>query len=369
MRSDTAATRRRGGAGGTLANLRGLAAGRSLDGAVVVLVGASSGVGRASALAFADHGAKLVLVARDRAGLDEVAAACARGGEAPRPLVVSADVSEPDAMDRVADQAVECFGRIDVWVHAASVLVTGDLADHPLDEIRQLIEINVVGCANGARAALRCFRAQGDGVLVIVSSLLGVLPNPLAPMYVASKFATRGLALSLRHAVAAEPDIHVTALLPGPIDTPIFDRAANHTGAELRAIPPATAPERVAAAVVARARRPRRQSTTGAASRALLFGHRLAPRLAEWVTARWSAATLTDTPPAPERSGTLFDTADERSAGRGPGDVSADTSDGVPEGEVRGGYRRGSLRRRLGSALGNRLARVGADPSTGGQRR
>jgi short-subunit dehydrogenase len=309
-----------------------------LRGAVVVVVGATSGVGRATALAFADHGARLVLVARGGEALTTVSDTCGRRTPV---LPVPTDIADPAAVDRLAAAAVERFGRIDVWVEAASTLIVGDLEEHRPEDLQRLVAVNVTGTLHAARVALRTFRRQRHGVLIVVSSLLGLLPNPLAPAYVASKFATRGLALSLQQAVSHRPDIAVCVVLPGPIDTPMFERAANRTGRRLRAIPPAIAPERVAAAIVATARRPRRQTTAGVSSRAVLATHRLAPRLTERLAAEWSARLLVGPEPATAGSEALFDRP-QRSA-------------------VHGGDRRGRLRRRLGEFLGAMVARRGAD--------
>lgn len=270
---------------------------RQIRGAVVVITGASSGIGRATALAFAGLGARLVLAARGPEALGEVERACqAQGVEV---LAVPTDITDADAVER-------------------------------------LVDVNVVGATLSARAALATFQAQGHGTLVIVGSLLGIVPNPQVPLYSMTKFATRGLALNLRQAVASYPGIDVCLVLPGPVDTPMFQRSANHTGRQLRAIPPAYAPERVAAAIVGCARRPRRQTTAGAVSWLLLASHRVAPRLADWAVARWSATTLTRPTHAPDTIGALF----------AP----------VPIGAVHGGWRRGRLRRRLGERLGTALA-------------
>lgn len=297
-----------------------------LRGAAVVITGASSGLGRATALAFAREGAKLALAARSVEDLRDVAGACAQlGSEA---VAVPTDISDPAAVQRLADRAVERFGRIDVWVEVAAVLIAGPFEAHQVGELRRLIDTNVAGSAFGAHTAMRRFRTQDSGVLVIVSSLLGLMPAPAAPAYAMSKFAMRGLALSLRQAVADNGRIHVCTVLPGPVDTPMYQRAANRTGREVRAIPPASAPERVARAVVGCARRPRRQTTAGLASWAALVFHRLTPRLTEWVVAQYSARTLTRRAAAPDTGGAVFE--------RRPG------------GFVHGGWRRGRLRRRLG---------------------
>ena len=302
---------------------------------VVVVTGATSGIGRASALAFAEHGARLVVAARSAPALADVVAECeARHAQA---VAVVTDVADPVAVDHLGARAIEEFGRIDVWVQSAAVIIAARFGDEPLEELHRLVATNVLGSVYAARTALARFRAQGSGVLIDVSSMLGVFPNPLAAAYVMSKFAVRGLSLSLHHAVAEQPDVHVCAVLPGPVDTPMFDRAANHLGRRLRAIPPAAAPERVAATIVACARRPRPEVTVGVLGLALTQVHRIAPRITEWFVARWSAALLVRAEAAAPTSATLFAPP--------------------PTGQVHGGWRRGRLRRRLGEQWGRALAR------------
>jgi short-subunit dehydrogenase len=307
---------------------------RAIRDAVVVVTGASSGIGRATALACAAAGARLVLASRGGEALAEVAGDCrVRGAQV---LVVPTDIADPAAVERLTTLAVERFGRIDVWVEAVSVGIAGPLGSESVDEVRRLVDVNVFGVVLCARAALATFRAQGSGVLVIVGSLLSVFPNPMIPLYSMTKFAIRGLALSLQQEVAGHPDIDVCLVLPGPVDTPFFQRAANHAGQQLRAIPPAYAPERVAATILACARRPRRQATTGVISHSALVAHRILPRVAESLVAQWSATLLTRRTAAPATSGRLFDPP--------------------PTGAVHGGYRRGRARRRLGEWLGRAQA-------------
>ena len=298
--------------------------------AVVVITGASSGVGRATALAFAAQGACLVLASRSQEALAEVERDCRqRGG---RVLVVPTDIADPAAVERLARLAVQRFARIDVWVEAVAVGIAGPLGSESVDEIRRLVDTNVFGTVLCTRAALATFKSQGNGILVIVGSLLSLFPNPLVPLYSLTKFAIRGLALNLQQTVAGHPGIRVCLVLPGPVDTPFFQRAANHVGRQLRAIPPACAPERVAATILACARRPRRQATTGVVAHLALTAHRIAPRATESFVARWSATLITKSASAPPGPGSLFDPP--------------------PTGAVHGGYRRGRVRRRLGEWLG-----------------
>ncbi|BBH70781.1 short-chain dehydrogenase [Actinoplanes sp. OR16] len=302
---------------------------------VVLITGASSGIGRATAMAYAAKGARLVLASRSGKALGEVEQECVARGAAV--LVVPTDITDPAAVEELARAAVRRFGRIDVWVEAAAVGIAGPLGSESVEELRRLVDTNIFGATLCARAALTTFRAQDHGTLVIVGSLLSLFPNPAIPLYSMSKFAVRGLALNLQQAVAGHRRIRVALVLPGAVDTPFFQRSANHAGRRLRAIPPAYAPERLAAGILAAARHPRRQVTVGVISHLMLAAHRLAPRTAEALVGRWGAATVIGPEPAAPSSGSLFDPPDS--------------------GTVHGGHRRGALRRRLGGWLGGVQAR------------
>jgi NAD(P)-dependent dehydrogenase (short-subunit alcohol dehydrogenase family) len=152
-----------------------------IAGGVIVVTGASSGIGRATALLLAEQGAHTVLVARRAAELDAVAAECdRRAGFAGSALAVAADVTDSAAVEDVAARAVERFGRIDGWVNSAGVTGFGALLDVPLSDIERILRVNVMGTVHGARAALPRMIEQGSGVLVNLSSLLGVVAPPLA---------------------------------------------------------------------------------------------------------------------------------------------------------------------------------------------
>ncbi|GIE90911.1 SDR family NAD(P)-dependent oxidoreductase [Actinoplanes regularis] len=307
---------------------------RTFRDATVLITGASSGVGRSVALAFAAEGASLILASRSPQALAEVERECrARGGQV---LIVPTDIADPVAVERLTGLAVQRFGRIDIWIEAAAVGLAGPLDSAPVDEIRRLVDTNVFGTTLCARAALTTFRTQGHGILVLVGSLLSLMPNPQVPLYSMSKFAIRGLALNLQQAVAGHRRIRVCLVVPGPIDTPFFQRAANHTGHQLRAIPPAYAPERIAAGILAVARHPRRQVTIGVVSHLALAAHRLAPHVTESLVALWSATFVTKPATAASGPGSLFDPP--------------------LTGAVHGGYRRGRTRRRLGEWLGDAQA-------------
>ncbi|MEU4835010.1 SDR family oxidoreductase [Streptosporangium sp. NPDC023615] len=244
---------------------------------VVVVTGASSGIGRATALAFAAEGASVVLAARREEALKEVAGECeAAGGRA---LVVVTDVTDEHAVRELARLAAERFGRIDVWVNCAAVMIFGPFGDVPLEDFRRVMDVNVMGYVHGARAALPYLREQGAGVLVNVASVAGVVAQPYTHAYGMSKFAVRALGTSLRQELALEGarKIHVCTVMPAAVDTPLFDHAANYTGRRPVAMPPVYTPQRVAKAIVKVVRSPRREVVVGPAGRAMLRQAKKAP--------------------------------------------------------------------------------------------
>jgi NAD(P)-dependent dehydrogenase (short-subunit alcohol dehydrogenase family) len=256
---------------------------------LVVITGASSGIGRAAALEFARRGANLVLAARGVPALEEVAALCRRGGS--QALVVETDVTDEEAVGRLAAKALGVTGRIDVWVNNAGVTVFAPLDEGPFEPHRRVIETNVYGAMFGARAALPIFRRQQSGVLINVSSVLGKVGQPYVPSYVISKFALQGLAETLRTTVADERDIHICTLLPYAVDTPHFEHGANRVGLDARAMPPMQAPEEVARALVSLAEHPRRELYAPRSARFGVALHGVFPRLADrillHVTREW----------------------------------------------------------------------------------
>jgi NAD(P)-dependent dehydrogenase (short-subunit alcohol dehydrogenase family) len=250
---------------------------RPLEQAVVVVTGASSGIGRATALRIARRGGALALCARSEGPLAEVAAECEAAGASVlhQPL----DVGDEEAVEAFAAAVERRYGRVDVWVNNAATMAYGTFDEIPSEVFRGIVETNLMGQVHGARAALRRFRRQGSGVLVNVSSVWGRIPSPQVAPYVVSKHAVRAFTECLQGELEDEPEIHVTAVMPQAVDTPIFEHAGNYTGRQVRPIPPILDPEEVAAGIEACAEDPKRTVSYGRAGRALEMLHAAAPPL------------------------------------------------------------------------------------------
>jgi NAD(P)-dependent dehydrogenase (short-subunit alcohol dehydrogenase family) len=231
---------------------------RRLAGSVVVITGASSGIGRATALAFARAGARLVLAARHEGALQEVARACDELGALA--LVVPTDVRDEAAVNELARRAVVELGQIDVWVNNAGVLMVGRIEDAPLDAYRKLIDTNLFGCVHGARAAIS--RMRGGGVIINVSSMAATIGRPYYSAYASSKWAVRGMSECLRQELLDE-DIDVVTVMPASIDTPLFSHAANFSGRAIKPLESVSPVEDAARAIVEAARHPRAEVTVG----------------------------------------------------------------------------------------------------------
>ena len=243
---------------------------------VVVVTGASSGIGRATAHAFAKRGASLLLAARSDQQLDIVEAECADLGV--RAIGVPTDVGNNEEVEELGARAEREFGRFDVWVNNAGLLLLGRIDEAPVEDFERVIQTNLLGTSYGSRVALKHFRQRGQGTLINVSSIVSGLGQLYSSAYTASKWGVRGLSEALRMEVTDQPNIHVCTVMPSAIDTPIFQHAANYTGRDVQALPPVYPPEQVAEVIVSMVDSPRAEVTVGDAGRLMQLTRSVLPQ-------------------------------------------------------------------------------------------
>ncbi len=249
---------------------------RDRSGLTVVVTGASSGIGRATALRLAARGDNLVLLARSRVALDEVAAECAVHGG--RMLVTPCTVAEMADVDTAFAAAVAEFGTIDAVVHSAAVLAYGRFEDVPTDVFDESIRVTLLGTANIARASLRHFGQRGGrGRLVVVGSLLGKIATPFMSSYVTAKWGLHGLVRTLQIEARETPGIDISLVSPGGVNTPVYRQAGTFLRRHGRPPPPVDPPEKVAAAIESAIGRRRRDLGVGVANPLVVLGFRMLP--------------------------------------------------------------------------------------------
>jgi NAD(P)-dependent dehydrogenase (short-subunit alcohol dehydrogenase family) len=249
---------------------------------VVVLMGASSGIGRESALRFARKGARVVVSARGEEGLDSLVQEIrGKGGEA---IAVPADTSEFDQVKAVADRAVREYGRLDTWVHLAAVGLFATFEQTTPEEFERVIDVNLMGQVYGAMAALPHIKREGRGALIHISSVEAKRSFPLHSAYGASKHGIDGFLEALRVELRHEGwPISVTQVMPATINTPFFDKGRSKVGVKAVGIPPIYEPGTVADIILYAAENPARDLVCGGAAQALILNQRLSPRMLDAV--------------------------------------------------------------------------------------
>lgn len=270
----------------------------------VVITGASSGIGAATAEAFAKNGGRLVLAARSAEGLEDVAARCrSAGGEA---VVVVTDVTDAAAVAALAKRAQTELDGIDVWFSNVGIGAVGRFTEVPIEAHRKVIEANLLGHIHDAHAALPIFLAQGRGVFVNMISVGGFVATPFAAAYSASKYGLRGLSEALRGEMAKHRGIHICDVYPSFVDTPGLQHAGNYTGGKLSVPPGVLNPRTVAKAVVRLADRPRPTTVIGASSTMVKLTSVAAPNFTSGVMARYFDHYFAKADRVPQTGGSLF---------------------------------------------------------------
>lgn len=272
---------------------------------VAVLFGASTGMGRETALRFAKEGAKVVVAARSSESLEQLVKEIREaGGQA---TAITADAAVFPEVQAVANHAISTFGTLDTWVHFAGASLYATFENTTPEEFHRLIEVNLLGAAYGAMAAMPHLRRQRQGALIVISSIEAEIPLPLQSAYAASKHGIKAFMDSLRMEVRNEKlPINIVEVLPSGVDTTLFEHAESKMGVKPSPFPPVYKPEHVADAVLFAATHPARTLYIGGVGRLFVMLRRIMPRTVErYLTRVGYRKQLTKEPEAV--GGTLFE--------------------------------------------------------------
>src|SRR5947208_6353719 len=251
---------------------------------VIVVTGASSGVGRAIARVAGERGARVVVAARGEDGLNAAVEEIERAGS--EALAVAGDLAEREQNEELVRRSLERFGRIDTFVANAIVTVYAGVEQLEPDELRRVMDVNFFGVAYGFRAALPALK-ESQGTFLHVSSALAYRAIPLQAAYCASKAAARSFLESARVELQKHgTGVAVSLVLPGAIDTPQFDRDRQKIGYQPQPVPPIYEPEPFAEAVLRCCERPVRELPIGWGAQKALWGQKLSPRAGDWMLRR-----------------------------------------------------------------------------------
>ena len=274
---------------------------------VVAVVGASSGIGRETALQFAKRNAKVVVSARSESGLASlVAEITALGGDA---IAVPADVSVFEQVQNIADKTVEHYGRLDTWVHAAATAVIAPFEQVTPEEFKRVIDVNLMGAVYGAMVAMPHLRRTGRGAIVTISSVEARRSMPLQSSYSASKHGIEGFLDALRSELKYEGfPISITNVMPSVINTPFYNKARTKLGVKPTGVPPYYQPSLVAEAILHVAEHPTRDIIVGDVGRAADFLQKIAPDLVDTIVGAIAIpGQRTDTIKATDDPNNLFE--------------------------------------------------------------
>jgi short-subunit dehydrogenase len=280
---------------------------KRLENQVMVITGATSGIGLVTARRAAERGARVVLCSRNEPELRETVAAIEQSGGTARSVV--ADVANRNEVERLAATAVEEFGALDTWVNNAGVSFYGRLTEVAIEDMRRLFEVNFWGTVYGARAAVARLRRNG-GALINLGSVLSDRAIPLQGAYAASKHAVKGFTDALRMELEEErAPISVTLIKPSAIDTPYFEHAKNYMAVEPKPPAPVYAPDVVANAILRAAEHPVRDITIGGGGRLLSALGTALPRLTDIYMERAMFSSQRSAVPSESRAGNLYQPA------------------------------------------------------------
>ncbi len=254
---------------------------RPLQQQVVVITGATSGVGRACVRAFAAHGARIGLIGRNVEALQVAAGEVHRaGGEA---CMLPTDVADAEAVEDAARQVEERWGRIDTWVNVAMATVFAPVKDMTAEEYRRVTEVTYLGYVYGTLSALRRMLPRDEGVIIQIGSALAYRSIPLQSAYCAAKAAIRGFTDSLRSELIHDGShVKITMLQLPAVNTPQSLRQRNKMEKQAQPVPPMFRPDVIAEMVVDAAQHPRREQFLGASTLKAVIGQRLVPGFADW---------------------------------------------------------------------------------------
>jgi NAD(P)-dependent dehydrogenase (short-subunit alcohol dehydrogenase family) len=253
---------------------------KPIDQQVVAVVGASSGIGRETALQFAKRQAKLVVSARSEAGLASLVEQISQlGGEA---IAVPADVAVLEQVQAIADKTIDRYGRLDTWVHAAATAVISPFDRVTPEEFKRVIDVNLMGAVYGAMVAMPRLRQTGRGAFIAISSVEARRSMPLQTSYSASKHGLEGFLDALRAELRYEEvPISITNILPSVINTPFYNKAMTKIGVKPTGVPPYYQPSLVAEAILHAAEYPSRDLIVGDVGRVVDLLQKFAPDLVD----------------------------------------------------------------------------------------